>query len=112
MLAAGLTEADMNKPQVGIASMWYEGNPCNMHLLNLAEEVKRGVVSGRGREGIKCMRYWIKCMFGVVGRGVERAVESSGQQWRTQQLLLFGGGGRAQRGNSCCWGQGQQREMR
>jgi dihydroxyacid dehydratase/phosphogluconate dehydratase len=35
----------MNKPQVGIASMWYEGNPCNMHLLNLAEEVKRGVVS-------------------------------------------------------------------
>jgi dihydroxy-acid dehydratase len=34
----------MNKPQVGIASMWYEGNPCNMHLLNLAEEVKRGVV--------------------------------------------------------------------
>jgi dihydroxyacid dehydratase/phosphogluconate dehydratase len=43
---AGLTEADMNKPQVGIASMWYEGNPCNMHLLNLAEEVKRGVVRG------------------------------------------------------------------
>jgi dihydroxyacid dehydratase/phosphogluconate dehydratase len=33
--------------QVGISSMWYEGNPCNMHLLDLAEEVKRGVVSGR-----------------------------------------------------------------
>jgi len=30
--------------QVGIASMWYEGNPCNMHLLDLAAEVKRGVV--------------------------------------------------------------------
>jgi dihydroxy-acid dehydratase len=40
----------MNKPQVGIASMWYEGNPCNMHLLNLAEEVKRGVVSERMRQ--------------------------------------------------------------
>lgn len=25
--------------------MWYEGNPCNMHLLKLSEEVKRGVVS-------------------------------------------------------------------
>ena len=29
--------------QVGIASMWYEGNPCNMHLLDLAAEVKEGV---------------------------------------------------------------------
>ncbi len=33
----------MNKPQVGISSVWYEGNPCNMHLMELAEEVKRGV---------------------------------------------------------------------
>src|SRR6185503_3722736 len=31
------------KPQVGIASMWFEGNPCNMHLLDLAAEVKKGV---------------------------------------------------------------------
>ena len=30
-------EEDMSKPQVGIASVWYEGNPCNMHLLQLAE---------------------------------------------------------------------------
>lgn len=37
----------MGKPQVGIASMWYEGNPCNMHLLRLAEEVKKGVVRTR-----------------------------------------------------------------
>jgi dihydroxyacid dehydratase/phosphogluconate dehydratase len=35
----------MGKPQVGISSMWYEGNPCNMHLLTLAEHVKAGVVS-------------------------------------------------------------------
>jgi hypothetical protein len=35
----------MGKPQVGISSMWYEGNPCNMHLLKLAEYVKEGVVS-------------------------------------------------------------------
>jgi hypothetical protein len=40
---AGLKESDMAKPQVGIASMWYEGNPCNMHLLKLAEAVKGGV---------------------------------------------------------------------
>jgi dihydroxy-acid dehydratase len=41
--ATGLTEEDLNKPQVGIASMWYEGNPCNMHLLDLAQKVKEGV---------------------------------------------------------------------
>ena len=39
----GLTEEDMHKPQVGIASMWYEGNTCNMHLDKLAARVKEGV---------------------------------------------------------------------
>lgn len=29
--------------QVGISSVWYEGNPCNMHLIDLALDVKRGV---------------------------------------------------------------------
>ena len=43
LYATGLTEADMDKPQVGIASVWYEGNNCNMHLLDLAEKVKEGV---------------------------------------------------------------------
>ena len=40
LYATGLREQDMAKPQVGIASVWYEGNPCNMHLLHLAEKVK------------------------------------------------------------------------
>ena len=43
LYATGMTEEDMNKAQVGIASVWYEGNPCNMHLLDLAAEVKKGV---------------------------------------------------------------------
>ena len=43
LYATGLTEADLDKPQVGIASVWYEGNSCNMHLDQLAEEVKHGV---------------------------------------------------------------------
>lgn len=43
LYGAGLTKADMNKAQVGIASVWYEGNTCNMHLLDLAEQVKAGV---------------------------------------------------------------------
>jgi len=44
LYATGLTEDDMKKAQVGICSVWYEGNPCNMHLLDLSVEVKPGVV--------------------------------------------------------------------
>src|SRR5436853_5213701 len=43
LYAAGLSDEDMEKPQVGIASVWFEGNSCNMHLLRLAERVKEGV---------------------------------------------------------------------
>ncbi|TWT55387.1 Dihydroxy-acid dehydratase [Thalassoglobus neptunius] len=43
LYATGMTEEDMNKAQIGIASCWYEGNSCNMHLLDLAAKVKEGV---------------------------------------------------------------------
>jgi len=58
LYAVGLKQEDMNKPQVrninyflhqwiivqiGVASIWYEGNPCNMHLLDLSADVKQGV---------------------------------------------------------------------
>src|SRR5947209_15946132 len=43
LYGTGLTPEDMGKAQVGIGSVWYEGNPCNMHLLQLAENVKEGV---------------------------------------------------------------------
>src|SRR5690554_6970093 len=39
----GLKEEDMQKAQVGIVSTGYEGNTCNMHLNDLAKEVKAGV---------------------------------------------------------------------
>ena len=39
----GLTDADFKKAQVGIASMGYDGNTCNMHLNDLAKIVKEGV---------------------------------------------------------------------
>ncbi len=41
----GLTEADLAKAQVGIVSMGYDGNTCNMHLNDLAKLVKQGVWS-------------------------------------------------------------------
>lgn len=43
LYGTGMTEADMDKAQIGIGSVWYEGNTCNMHLDKLALEVKKGV---------------------------------------------------------------------
>ncbi|KAI0744274.1 dihydroxy-acid and 6-phosphogluconate dehydratase [Daedaleopsis nitida] len=40
--AAGVTLEDMDKPQIGISPVWWEGNPCNTHLLDLARHVKAG----------------------------------------------------------------------
>lgn len=43
LFATGLSKEDLEKPQVGIAACWYEGNPCNMHLDVLGAQVKQGV---------------------------------------------------------------------
>ena len=51
--AVGLDGEDLSKPQVGIGSMWYESNPCNMHLLDLGLKVKDGVVAA----GLLGMRF-------------------------------------------------------
>jgi dihydroxy-acid dehydratase len=49
----GLTDDDMKKAQVGVASMGYDGNTCNMHLNDLAKLVKQGVWErGYGRPDI------------------------------------------------------------
>ncbi len=44
LYGTGMTREDMDKAQVGISSIWYEGNTCNMHLLSLAEKIKESVV--------------------------------------------------------------------
>ena len=46
LYAVGLNDEDMKKPQVGIASTGYDGNPCNMHLNHLAAGIKEEVNSG------------------------------------------------------------------
>ena len=53
LYATGMREEDMPKAQVGIASVWFEGNPCNMHLLDLAAKVKEGVTAA----GLVGMRF-------------------------------------------------------
>ena len=53
LYATGLKPEDMNKAQVGICSVWFEGNPCNMHLLSLGGEVKKSVTA----QGLVGMRF-------------------------------------------------------
>ncbi len=43
LYGTGMTDEDMNKPEVGIATVWWEGNTCNMHLNDLAAKVREGV---------------------------------------------------------------------
>ncbi|MEL7006857.1 MAG: dihydroxy-acid dehydratase, partial [Bacteroidota bacterium] len=43
--AIGLSDEDLEKPQIGIVSTGFEGNPCNMHLNDLAKIVKKGTIS-------------------------------------------------------------------
>ena len=43
LYGTGLTAEDMGKAQVGISSVWWEGNTCNMHLNDLAARIKEGV---------------------------------------------------------------------
>ena len=53
LYGTGLTREDMSKAQVGIASVWWEGNTCNMHLNDLAAHVKQGVTDA----GLVGMRF-------------------------------------------------------
>ncbi|TKX23001.1 putative dihydroxy-acid dehydratase [Elsinoe australis] len=53
LYATGFSEDDMNKAQVGISSVWYSGNPCNMHLLDLNNRVNEGVQ----KAGMKGMQF-------------------------------------------------------
>lgn len=53
LYGTGMTDADMNKAQLGIAAMWYDGNTCNMHLNRLADKVKEGAISS----GLVGMRF-------------------------------------------------------
>ncbi len=53
LYGAGLTRADMDKAQIGIVANWFEGNTCNMHLNELAAQVKEGVT----KAGLVGMRF-------------------------------------------------------
>jgi dihydroxy-acid dehydratase len=79
LYATGLTDEDLAKAQVGIASVWYEGNPCNMHLLDLAEAVKKGVQ----KAGLVGMR------FNTVGVSDAISMGTSGMSFSLQSRDLI-----------------------
>jgi dihydroxy-acid dehydratase len=79
LYAVGLSEADMDKAQVGIASVWFEGNPCNMHLLDLAAAVKEGVAAA-GLVGLR---------FNTVGVSDGTSMGTEGMKYSLQSRDLI-----------------------
>ena len=75
LLGTGLTEEDLSKAQVGIASVWFEGNPCNMHLLSLAEEVKKGVQQA-GMVGMRFNTVGVSDGISMGTRGMSYSLQS------------------------------------
>lgn len=90
----------MSKAQVGIASVWYSGNPCNMHLLDLNNRVKEGVervgligyqfntvgVSDAISMGTKGMRYSLQSR-DLIADSIETVM---GGQWYDANISIPG----------------------
>ncbi|CAL1712590.1 unnamed protein product [Somion occarium] len=73
------SDEDFNKPMVGVASVWYEGNPCNGHLLGLGQKVKKSLVD----KGI------IGYQFGTVGVSDGISMGTSGMRYSLQSRDLI-----------------------
>lgn len=100
LYATGLESSDMSKAQVGIASVWYSGNPCNMHLLDLNHKVKKGVeaagligyqfntvgVSDAISMGTKGMRYSLQSR-DLIADSIETVM---GGQWYDANISIPG----------------------
>lgn len=79
LYGTGMTDEQMNQPQVGIASVWYEGNTCNMHLLDLAGKVKEGMAPS----GLVGMR------FNTIGVSDGISMGTSGMSYSLQSRDLI-----------------------
>lgn len=76
----GVTEdADLQKPMIGVASVWYEGNPCNMHTLDLGKRVKQSIA----KAGL------IGYQFGTVGVSDAISMGTSGMSYSLQSRDLI-----------------------
>ncbi|EDR13369.1 uncharacterized protein LACBIDRAFT_177029 [Laccaria bicolor S238N-H82] len=73
------TDDDFNKAMVGVASVWYEGNPCNKHLLGLGQEIKASLT----KSGI------IGYQFGTVGVSDGISMGTRGMSYSLQSRDLI-----------------------
>ncbi|UZJ52364.1 hypothetical protein CBS101457_001684 [Exobasidium rhododendri] len=72
---AGLTVEDLDKAQVGISSVWWEGNPCNMHLLEFGKMVKEGCKNA-GLVGLQFNTIGISDAITMGGQGMRFSLPS------------------------------------
>jgi dihydroxy-acid dehydratase len=79
LYGTGMTAADMDKPEVGIATVWWEGNTCNMHLNDLAAKVREGVLAA-GLVGLR---------FNTVGVSDGIAMGTEGMSYSLQSRDLI-----------------------
>jgi dihydroxy-acid dehydratase len=79
LYATGMTPEDMNKAQVGIASVWYSANPCNMHLLDMNHLIRKGVE----KAGL------IGCQFNTVGVSDAISMGTKGMRFSLQSRDLI-----------------------
>ena len=79
LYATGFTEEDMNKAQVGISSVWFSANPCNMHLLELNHRVRESVE----KAGL------IACQFNTVGVSDAISMGTTGMRYSLQSRDLI-----------------------
>jgi len=79
LYAIGMTDEDMHKAQVGIASTGYDGNPCNMHLNELARHIKESVIA----EGM------VGLMFHTIGvsDGISMGTEGMNYSLQSRDLI-------------------------
>ncbi|TCD62679.1 hypothetical protein EIP91_006572 [Steccherinum ochraceum] len=72
-------DEDLNKAMVGVASVWYEGNPCNKHILGLGQDIKKSLDA----EGL------IGYQFGTVGVSDGISMGTSGMSYSLQSRDLI-----------------------
>ena len=100
LYGTGMTDEDLKKPQVGIASVWYDGNTCNMHLLDLATQVKKGVTAA-GMVGMRFNTIGVSDGISMGTRGMSFSLQSRdliadsietvmGGQWYDANISLPG----------------------
>jgi dihydroxy-acid dehydratase len=72
-------DSDFQKPMIGVGSVWYEGNPCNMHTLELGRRIKNSV----SKAGL------IGYQFGTVGVSDGISMGTTGMSFSLQSRDLI-----------------------